>query len=50
MNEKFELFQSAYSGAPEQISDINTKEFALYEVSDTGKRTPIYIQRKRKNF
>lgn len=48
MNEKFELFQSAYSGAPEQISDINTKEFALYEVSDTGKRTPIYIQKKRK--
>lgn len=47
-NEIFELFQSAYSGSPEKMTDSNIKEFTLYEVSETGKRTPIFIQRKKK--
>lgn len=47
-NEIFELFQSAYSGAPAKMTDASIKEFALYEVDETGKRTPVFIQRKEK--
>lgn len=48
-NEIFELFQSAYSGAPSKILDGTVKEFTLYNVSETGKRTAIYARKKRKS-
>lgn len=44
-NEIFELFQSAYSGAPEKISESNVKEYAIYEVSDSGKRKTVFSQK-----
>ncbi len=47
-NEVFELFQSAYSGAPEKMADTNIKEFTLCEVSESGKRSPIFVQKKKK--
>lgn len=47
-NEIFELFQSAYSGAPERVSDSSTKEFAIYKVNSVGLRTEIYSQKKAK--
>lgn len=48
-NEVFDLFQSAYSGAPSDFSDDNNvKEFDICEVSFNGKRKPIYQQRKEK--
>lgn len=46
-NEIFELFQSAYSGAPEHTDDSNTKEFAIYEITASGKRIPVYRQKKK---
>lgn len=48
-NEIFELFQSAYSGAPEKMADSNVKEFSVFEVTETGKRKPIYVQKKKKS-
>lgn len=48
-NELFELFQSAYSGAPEKIEDAGLKEFKISSVSETGKRTPIFVQKKKKS-
>lgn len=48
-NEIFELFQSAYSGAPAKILDSTVKEFTLYSVSESGKRIPIYARTKRKS-
>lgn len=33
-NEVFELFQSAYSGAPDKMADTNIKEFVLCEVNE----------------
>lgn len=47
-NEIFELFQSAYSGAPAKILDSTVKEFTLYSVNETGKKTAIYSRKKRK--
>lgn len=47
-NEVFELFQSAYSGAPEKTADDSIKEFTLCEVSESGKRVPIFVQKKKK--
>lgn len=47
-NEIFELFQSAYSGAPEKIDDTVDKEFTIKSVSVCGKRSPVYIQKRRK--
>ena len=44
-NEIFELFQSAYSGAPERIGDNSTKEFTIYKVGTSGIRTPIFTQK-----
>lgn len=41
-NEIFNLFQSAYSGAPDKILDTGDKPFALYEVSAAGQRKQIY--------
>lgn len=48
-NEVFELFQSAYSGAPEKMTDSNVKEFSIFEVTETGKHKPIFVQKKKKN-
>lgn len=47
-NEIFELFQSAYSGAPEKMDNSNLKEFTVYSMSESGKRTPVYEQKKNK--
>lgn len=47
-NEIFELFQSAYSGAPEKMGDSSVKEFAINKVSVCGKRTEIYSQKPKK--
>lgn len=46
-NEIFELFQSAYSGAPERTDDANVKEFSIYALTDSGKRVPVYSQKKK---
>lgn len=48
-NEIFELFQSAYSGASERADDGNVKEFAIYELPDTGKRVPVFAQKRQKS-
>ena len=47
-NEIFELFQSAYSGAPEKMDDSNVKEFSIYSLTDSGKRIPVYSQKNKK--
>lgn len=47
-NEIFELFQSAYSGASEKIGDTSIKEFSISSVSPCGKRTPVYVQKRKK--
>jgi S-DNA-T family DNA segregation ATPase FtsK/SpoIIIE len=48
-NEIFDLFQSAYSGAPaEQLDEDNQKEFVINTVSLSGKRTPVYSKKKNK--
>lgn len=47
-NEIFELFQSAYSGASEKTDDSKVKEFSIYSLTDSGKRVPVYVQKKRK--
>ena len=50
-NEVFELFQSAYSGASAQVDDgQNIREFTLYEIDFSGKRTQIYQQKKSKSI
>ncbi len=48
-NEIFELFQSAYSGASEKADGDNVKEFAIFSLTESGKRLPIYVQKKRKS-
>lgn len=48
-NEIFELFQSAYSGASEKVDDSKEKEFAIYSLTDSGRRFPVYLQKKQKN-
>lgn len=48
-NEIFELFQSAYSGVPERTDDSSVREFAIYSVPDSGKKKPIFIQKKIKS-
>jgi len=47
-NEIFELFQSAYSGASEQADESNEKEFTIYSLTESGKRVPVYAQKKKK--
>lgn len=47
-NEVFELLQSAYSGAPEKMDDTSIKEFLVYSLSSCGRRTPIYMQKRKK--
>lgn len=48
-NEIFELFQSAYSGAPEKDDNNNVKEFSIYSLTDSGRRIPVFQQKKKKN-
>ena len=47
-NEIFELFQSAYSGAPEKADDSEVKEFTIYELTDSARRVPIFEQKKNR--
>lgn len=46
-NEIFELFQSAYSGASERTDDINVKEFSVFCLDNSGKRIPVFTQKKQ---
>ncbi|MCR4614923.1 MAG: type VII secretion protein EssC [Clostridiales bacterium] len=48
-NEVFELFQSAYSGAPEKITDSNVKEFKIFSLSDNGRKNVVFEQKKKKS-
>lgn len=48
-NEIFELFQSAYSGAPERTDDTTTKEFNIYGLTSSGKRVLVYSQKRKKS-
>ena len=49
-NEIFELFQSAYSGAPASVSDENDlKKFAISEVSMSGKKKIVFTQKPKKS-
>lgn len=48
-NEIFELFQSAYSGAPELDDTMSVKEFSINSLNDFGKRTQVFIQKKKKS-
>lgn len=48
-NEIFELFQSAYSGASEKTDDSNVKEYTIYSLTESGKRVPVYAQKKKKS-
>lgn len=48
-NEIFELFQSAYSGASEKAEEGNVREFTIYSLNDSGRRTPVYVQKKNKS-
>ena len=46
----FELFQSAYSGADAETDEVdNKREFTLNTVSLSGKRTPIFVQKRKKS-
>ena len=48
-NEIFELFQSAYSGAPAVIDASEMeKSFAINQLNFAGARKPIYIRKKQK--
>lgn len=48
-NEIFELFQSAYSGAPERNDTMAVKEFSINSVNEYGKRTQIFSQKNKKS-
>lgn len=47
-NEIFELFQSAYSGAPEKVENVNEKEFSIFSFNESGKKVPVFVQKKQK--
>lgn len=47
-NEIFELFQSAYSGAPAQSDDSSVKEYSIYELELSGRKKKIFEQKRRK--
>lgn len=47
-NEIFELFQSAYSGGPAKTDDGNKREFTIYKVPDSGKKMPVFVQKKER--
>ena len=48
-NEIFELFQSAYSGAPEKADNSNVKEFKIFALNDSGRKMTVYEQKKSKS-
>ena len=48
-NEIFELFQSAYSGAPDKPEDSSTREFTICEISESGKKSVVFEQKKEKS-
>lgn len=48
-NEIFELFQSAYSGAPERVEGGAVKEFSIYEVLPSGRKKEVYSQKRKKS-
>jgi S-DNA-T family DNA segregation ATPase FtsK/SpoIIIE len=49
-NEIFDLFQSAYSGAPATVDETAMKkEFYIAKVALSGKRSPIYVSKKGKS-
>ena len=48
-NEKFELFQSAYSGASEKVTENTVKEYSIYELKDNGRKVPVYERKKKKS-
>ena len=49
-NEVFDLFQSAYSGAPASQDDsASQSRFEIYRVSLSGRRTPIYAKKPQKS-
>lgn len=48
-NEIFELFQSAYSGAPEKAENVNVKEFSIYGFNESGRKVPVFVQKKQKS-
>lgn len=48
-NEIFELFQSAYSGASEKAENVNVKEFSIYSFNESGKKVPVFVQKKKKS-
>lgn len=49
-NEIFELFQSAYSGGPAIISsDLDEKEYTIYEVGYRGRKGILCQKKKEKN-
>ena len=48
-NEIFELFQSAYSGAPEKADNNNVKEFKIFVLNDSGRKMAVYEQKKVKS-
>lgn len=48
-NEIFELFQSAYSGAPENQTVNTTREFAIFALNPNGKRMPVFVQKNKKS-
>ena len=45
-NEIFELFQSAYSGAPEKSDAIGAKEYKISQLSLSGRRKTVFEQKK----
>lgn len=48
-NEIFELFQSAYSGAPANFDENdNDKSFSIYSLDLSGRRSCIYTKAKKK--
>lgn len=48
-NEIFELFQSAYSGAPAMLDDSDgNKEFTIYQLNLSGMKKAIYKREKKK--
>ncbi|MCR5195644.1 MAG: type VII secretion protein EssC [Pseudobutyrivibrio sp.] len=49
-NEIFELFQSAYSGAPASYDvTAQQKPFTVYSLDLAGKHTPVYTRKKQKS-
>lgn len=48
-NELFELFQSAYSGAPAQNNEVKVQEYSINELDFSGRRMNVYSQTKAKS-